>query len=132
VDAPEAKKDSDQVLVDATAAAIGRRAAIVDATVAAHVALAAPLQPLTKLHAAHYTALGATAGTLEGPAVSPDAAAALTSLRSSETDLQKELAGAAGAATSGALAQTFASMAAAVAQQLATLPTTLAPANGAQ
>jgi hypothetical protein len=122
VNAPEAKQDTDQTLASNMAIAIGQRAAIVEATVAAHTELTAALQPFTTMHAAHFAALGGTARTLETGVVSPNAAIALRDLRATEAQLQKGLVAAATQATSGQLARTLASMAASVAQQLAVLP----------
>jgi hypothetical protein len=133
VDAPEAKKDADDKLVRAVAEAIHERGAyagsIAGDLAVAHPLLAAAAKPFSTLNDAHEAALGDGMIPLDGREVPADPAAALAELRAGQLDLQKRLTAAAGEAVSGDLARTFASMAAAEAQLLATTPTTLTEAK---
>lgn len=114
--------DADSTLVDTVVAAISGTSALVAATGTAVPGLAKITASLTRLHTAHATELGGTLSTTP-PAtpVTGPRAAALRRLLRAEADLQDRLVAAAGQAHSGALAQLFAAMAAALAQQRAVL-----------
>ncbi|HWJ81316.1 MAG TPA: hypothetical protein VNS55_03675 [Nocardioides sp.] len=112
--APSSAADAD--LVEEVGRAIADAAGRARAT--AGVAGLRPLaRPFVRLHAAHLDKLGWT-GTTSTPDVGA-ADGARGALLTAERRLQAKLARAAGDARSGALAQVLASMAAAVAQQLA-------------
>ncbi|MBU2696725.1 hypothetical protein [Pimelobacter sp. 30-1] len=115
-------EDADSTLVEDVVTAISATSALVAATTTAVPALAKTTATLTRLHAAHVAELGAT---ITAPATPPAASgprpAALRRLLRAEADLQTRLVGAAQQAQSGALAQLFAAMAAAIAQQRAVL-----------
>jgi ABC-type xylose transport system permease subunit len=132
VDAPEAKQDSDDKLAKTAAGQIGGALQLVVSAPKSYPSLTATLAPLLAVHRAHLLVLdpkGTMTPTSAGPAelTSGSAATALAEIRSVELALQRGLATDAAAATSGQLARTLASMAAAVAQQLVLLPTRLDP-----
>ncbi|RJS44900.1 hypothetical protein [Nocardioides cavernaquae] len=135
VDAPEAKKDADDKLAQAAAERIGAMVRLIEAVPPSFTQLAQPLVPLLALHQAHLAAVDPTdvAGSMPIATVAPASPAdALAQVREHELALQRALTADASAATSGQLARTLASMAAAVAQQLAVLPTSIASPKGAQ
>lgn len=120
------KKDADEALLDDVRRQVAARTTLAEQTATLHVGLATALAPVIELHRAHAKALGPTTGATDstGPlVVPPDANAALALVRAQEAALQTELTSAASSAASGPLARTIASMAAAVAMHLATLPT---------
>lgn len=117
---PDAVDDTGLVEEVLTALALAHRTARANAR--QHPETAASLRPFEALHQAHGDELGGlprTTGRVTSPGDSP--AQALARVDRSEARLQRTLVGAAGSAGSGALAQTFASMAAAVAQLRTTL-----------
>lgn len=108
---------ADERLADRVAAAIRRARAV--------AAAAAGGEPLVALHDAHLTALGAAgAGTSGAASATPTTGspATLAHVRSAELGLETTLTDAAARADDGGLARLLASMSAAVAQQLAVLP----------
>lgn len=107
----------DQRLVDQVALGTARALSTVERMSARYHAVAAPLAPLVVLHQAHLAAMGVVTPQSSAPvALGTDVTAALTWLRSLETELQRELAAAAGNARSGQLARVLAGMCAGVAQ----------------
>lgn len=109
---PPPSRDHDKDLLDQVGAAVAGAAALARAVGAAHPRLSPVARQLVRLHEAHLDRLS-----WSGPSVgTPKQAPTARSLRASESTLQATLAAAAQRAASGALAQTFASMAAAVAQ----------------
>lgn len=115
-------KDADSALVEDVITAISATSALVTATAAAVPALAKVTATLTRLHTAHVTELGGTiTAATTPPAASGPRPAALRRLLRAEAGLQTRLVEAAQQAQSGALAQLFAAMAAALAQQQAVL-----------
>lgn len=134
VDAPEAKQDSDDMLAQNAAERIGAMVRLIEAVPPSFTQLAQPLVPLLALHKAHLAAVDPTdvAGSMPIAVAPASPAAALAQVREHELALQRGLTADATAATSGQLARTLASMAAAVAQQLAVLPTSIASPKGAQ
>lgn len=112
--------DADSDLVAAVLEAVAAAAATATAVGTTVPALAGVATRLARLHEAHATELGG-ADQADAPAVPKGRAAALRLLARTEAGLQERLVKAAGEAGSGALAQVFASMAAAVAQQRAVL-----------
>ena len=135
VDAPKAKQDSDDKLAQTAAERIGAMVRLIEAVPPSFSQLTEPLVPLLALHKAHLAAVDPTdiAGSLPIATVAPASpAAALAQIRERELALQRGLAADAASAASGQLARTLASMAAAVAQQLATMPTALTGPKGAR
>jgi hypothetical protein len=123
------KRDADEALLGAVRRQVAARSVLAEQTATAHVGLATALAPVIAAHQAHAKVLGAEVPASGTPvpadtplAVLPDANQALAQIRTQEAALQTELADAAGRAASGPLARTLASMAAAVAMHLATLP----------
>lgn len=112
--------DADSALVEEVATAIARAGALATATGTAVPALDRIGDRLARIHTAHAGELGRTSAA-DLPAVDGGKAAALRRLWRSEDALQSRLVAAAQDAESGALAQVFASMAAALAQQQAVL-----------
>ena len=106
--------DADAELVDQVAESIATASAVVAAARQQSPKLRRSLRPLQRLHTEHLAVLDAGAGPAGSPPVARD-------VRAAETTLQRQLADAAVRAESGALAKLLASMAAAVAQQLAVL-----------
>jgi hypothetical protein len=136
VDAPDAKQDSDDKLARDAAAQIAGALQLVEAAPKSYPSLTATVAPLIAAHRAHLLVLdpkGTMSPADSGPAElkSGTAATALGEIRAVELGLQRSLASVAQSATSGQLARTLASMAAAVAQQLVILPARLAPTTGA-
>ncbi len=129
VDAPEAKQDSDDKLAKTAAQRIGAVVRLIEAVPPSFTQLAEPLVPLLALHKAHLAAVDPSdvAASMPAAGIPASPAAALAQVREHELALQRGLATDAAAATSGQLARTLASMAAAVAQQLVLLPTRLDP-----
>lgn len=127
------KRDADEALLGAVRRQVAARGTLAEQTAVTHVGLATALAPVIELHRAHAKALGegepgSAPAEPTSQVVPADANAALAEVRAQETALQTELASAAGRAASGPLARTIASMAAAVAMHLATLPTPRAAA----
>lgn len=112
--------DADGVLVSEVAAALAAAGALALATSTTTPTLARTGARLARLHEGHARDLG-WSGTAPPPRVPSAPAAAARRLWQAEQRLQQRLVSAAMAAESGALAQTLASMAAAVAQQRAVL-----------
>jgi len=106
--------DADAELVDQVAERIAKAAATVAAARQQSPQLRRSLRPLQRLHAEHLAVLDARAEAAGTHPVARD-------VRAAETTLQRQLTDAAVRAESGALAKLLASMAAAVAQQLAVL-----------
>lgn len=106
--------DADAELVDQVVEHIATASAAVAAARKQSPQLRRSLRPLQRLHAEHLAVLE----TDGDPTVSQPAA---RDVRAAETALQRQLTEAAVRAESGALAKVLASMAAAVAQQLAVL-----------
>lgn len=135
VSAPAAKQDSDDTLAANSALRILDTIRSLEGAQSQFPALAATLTPFLALHRTHLAALDpankVTSEVLGNPS-SASAAAALTGARSAELGLQRYLTAHAQSATSGQLARTLASMAAAVAQHLAVAPVqpVTAGANG--
>jgi hypothetical protein len=120
--ASSAGDDPDAALVDEVLGELAQLSSLVAG--AARIApLRASMRALGELHAAHREALGDERGT-EPPARRgfPGPAEALRQVRAQEQRAQRRLADSSVAAESGALARLLASMSAAVAQQVATLP----------
>lgn len=114
--------DADSTLVEGVVTAISGTSALATATGAAVPGLARATATLTRIHASHAAELGGTITPATPPPAVPAArAAALRRLLRAEADLQGRLVDAAQQAHSGALAQLFAAMAAALAQQQAVL-----------
>jgi hypothetical protein len=111
--------DADSALVTEVAQAIAATGALATATATTLAPLARLGTHLARIHAAHLAELGGDGPDDQTavPVVPTGRRAALTALLLAEERLQDRLTVAAGAAQSGALAQVFASMAAAVAQQ---------------
>lgn len=112
--------DADSTLVDEVVTAIAEAGALAAATGTTIAPLARIGARLARIHASHASELGQTE-TAAPPVVTGPKAVALRTLLASETALQERLVTAAQSAESGALAQVFASMAAALAQQRAVL-----------
>ena len=107
----------DQRLVDQVALGTARALSTIERMSARYHAVAGPLAPLVALHQAHLSAMGVVSPPSSAPVVlGADVKAALTRLRSLETELQRDLAAAAGNARSGQLARVLAGMSAGVAQ----------------
>lgn len=118
---PDAVDDASLVEEVLAAVALAHRTARANARL--HPETAAALRPFEALHQLHGDELGGlprTTGRVTAPGDSP--AQVLARVGRGEARLQRTLVAAAGSAGSGALAQTFASMAAAVAQLRTTLP----------
>lgn len=97
---------------------------------AAHPGLSQPLAELVDMHANHLDLLALDGSTApEGDSAPQRSATALRSVRRRERALQDSLTDLAGSVSSGELARTLASMAAAVAQQVHLLPQ---PTKGAK
>lgn len=109
---------ADSGLVEQVSGEVAAALVAATATARRYRALRPVAQPFADLHLAHLESLDATADDSEGtaPAGRP---AALAALLRTEAKLQRSLVAAALEAESGALAQVFASMAAAVAQRRA-------------
>lgn len=135
------KRDADEALLGVVRRQVAARGTLAEQTATQHVGLATTLAPVIAMHQAHATALGTNLSASDTPppsppspsssgtatdstplAVPPEANAALAQVRAQEAALQTELADGAEQAASGPLARTLASMAAAVAMHLATLP----------
>lgn len=112
--------DADSTLVEEVATAIAAAGALAAATGTTIAPLARIGTRLSRLHASHASELGRTDAAAP-PAVTGSRDVALRALLASEAALQERLVAAALSAESGALAQVFASMAAALAQQKAVL-----------
>lgn len=112
--------DADSALVEEVATAIASAGALASATGTTIPALARVGARLARIHEAHAGELGRTTAA-DQPVVDGGRTAALRRLWRSEDALQLRLVAAAQDAESGALAQVFASMAAALAQQQAVL-----------
>lgn len=110
--------DPDEALVDEVRADLAGASALVTSALGARPRLRSELAPFGALHARHLRALDGDRPRGRTP-VPGDAAAVRTGVRAREVRLQASLASAALAAQSGPLAALFASMSAAVAQQLA-------------
>lgn len=110
----------DEALIDQVTTALALAAALGEATSARFRRLRRLSRPFVTLHESHGTMLGGLPQ-VEPPSVRPRLGKARSALLSSERRLQQTLVRSAMAAESGALAQTFASMAAAVAQQRAVI-----------
>lgn len=108
--------DADSTLVDEVATAIAEAGALAAATGTTIAPLARIGDRLARIHTSHASELGRTEAAAP-PVVTGPKAAALRTLLANEAALQKRLVAAAQTAESGALAQVFASMAAALAQQ---------------
>jgi hypothetical protein len=106
--------DADAELVDQVAERIATASVSVAAARMQSPQLRRSLRPLQRMHAEHLAVLEVRAEPADGQPVARD-------VRAAETTLQRQLADAAVRAESGALAKLLASMAAAVAQQLAVL-----------
>jgi hypothetical protein len=124
--------DDDTALLAGVLGALDTTAAAVAAARARHPSLAASLQPLVHLHAAHREVLGAAAPELDPsaaptPAVPGRPAAAAALVRRDETRLVGDLRRATVAAESGDFARALASMAASVTQHLVVLGGGVAP-----
>lgn len=132
--------DPDLALVVEARALLATEAAWVQRASRTHEALTEPLSGLLALHRTHDRRLagaqpdaasatspsaGASPSASRVPAVPGEVGAALDAVRARERTLQRALVERAGRADSGALAQLFASMSAAVAQRLQRLPTTV-------
>ena len=112
--------DTDSTLVDEVTTAIAEAGALAAATGTTIASLARIGSRFARIHTAHASELGRTEAAAP-PVVTGPEAVALRALWASETALQDRLVAAAQTAESGALAQVFASMAAALAQQKAVL-----------
>ncbi len=112
--------DADGALVDEIVAAICAAGALATATGTAVPGLARISGRFTRIHEAHAKELGGSVD-LPAPVVTGPRPAARAALLDHERTLQATLVSAAQRAESGALAQIFASMAAALAQQQAVL-----------
>lgn len=123
--ATEPEPDADVVLLGTVLTALDGTAALVGAAAARHPRLAADLQPLADVHAAHRAVLdeAAEVGTdaAGSPAVPGRPAPALDRVRRAETRLVRTLREATAAAQSGDLARALASMAASLTQHLTVL-----------
>ena len=116
-------RPSDDEQVAAAVNAIHTMEAFVSAASVAHVGLSTPLARLVALHAGHRALLEpGRAAALPEPSVPATSGAALIAVRRREQSLQQTLATLASEVSSGTLARTLASMAAAVAQHLQRLP----------
>jgi hypothetical protein len=111
---PAPPVDADAELVDQVAERIAEASAVVAAARQRSPRLRRSLRPLQRLHAEHLAVLDARAEPADTQPVARD-------VRAAETTLQRQLTDAAVRAESGALAKLLASMAAAIAQQLAVL-----------
>lgn len=109
--------DADSDLVERMGGEIGAVLLTARATARRHKSLRTVAQPFVVLHLAHLEDLDATAG--DGGTAPATPAAARAALLRAEEKLQRSLVRAALKAESGALAQVFASMAAAIAQRRA-------------
>lgn len=112
--------DADSTLVTEVARAIAATSALATATGTTVTALARTGSHLARIHDAHLAELGG-AEAAQAPVVPTGRGAAREGLLLAEQRLQDRLVLAAGTAESGALAQVFAAMAAAIAQQRAVL-----------
>lgn len=112
--------DADSALVAEVGQAIAATSALATATGTTLAALRRIGTHLARIHDAHLLELGGVEPA-EAPVVPTGRRAALDGLLLAEQRLQDRLTAAAGRAESGALAQVFASMAAAIAQQRAVL-----------
>jgi hypothetical protein len=118
---------SDEELVERVASEIAATLGLVVVTRRQLPQLGQTTRSLARMHRTHLGVLDVEPPT-ETATSSPSAGeAALRQLRAAEQRLQQSLARASVAAGSGALARLLASMSAAVAQQLALLPTDLSP-----
>ena len=108
--------DADAELVDRVGAHIATAWAAVSSARRQSPELRRSLRPLQRLHEAHLAVLDA------GKDLESRSQQVVREVRAAETTLQRQLTDAAVRAESGALAKVLASMAAAVAQQLAVLP----------
>lgn len=115
-DAPAVDPDSDLVLE--MGRALSDALTLTLSTAAAHRPTRSLARRFTRLHRAHLQELGRPADVATSPVEGPPQAARTRLLRLEE-QLQQELVRAALAAESGALAQVFAAMAAAIAQERA-------------
>ena len=111
-------EDPDARLVRQVVAALGAALAVTDGVARARPPLIREVAPWRHLHRAHLEALESD-GRVRPQRLRGSAADLRARLRREETGLQRELADAALAARSGALASLLATMSAAVAQQLA-------------
>ncbi len=116
---PAAVDDTALVGAVLAALAVAHRSARADAR--AHQEVAATLRPFERLHLVHARELGDLPRSTNGVGPSASPAQALARLGRREERLQRTLVEAATSAGSGALAQTLASMAGAVAQLRTTL-----------
>lgn len=113
-------RTDDEGLVASVGTAIATTHALVAATGRRHPDLRSVAEPLAALHTAHLSRLDAT-DDVARPRVLRDATGARERLISAEQALATTLVDAAMDAASGSLAQVFASMAAAIDQQLVAL-----------
>ena len=121
--APTPAQDPDGDLVDSVLTALTDTLEIVGHVGDRFPGLAAPMAPLRALHTAHIEALdGTPPTTFAGSGVIANPEAALTLVRRREKRLRSDLVESAVVAESGTLARVLASMSAAVAQHLVTLP----------
>lgn len=115
VSTTEPAVDDDSTLTKQTARKLAEAAALAGAVASRFPALAEVAVPFRNLHRSHGKLLGGLPDVDRTP-VKPQQAQALAGLLTREEHLQRHLVTAAMQAESGALAQTFAVMAAAVAQ----------------
>jgi len=118
--------DPDARLVQQAVAALGAALAVASGVARARPPLAHAVAPWRDLHLAHLAALEAS-DRVRPQRLRGSPADLRTRLRRQEAELQRDLAGAAVAARSGALASLLATMSAAVAQQLAVADAGSAP-----
>ena len=118
-DAAPTPDDPDAALVEEVRADLRESLALVVAAVASRPGLEPELRGFRRLHRRHLDALPGEDESSSDPRVAGDAAAVRARVRSREERLRARLADAAVASESGPLASLFASMSAAVAQQLA-------------
>lgn len=118
VEPTEAQADADGAVVEAAAAALAGHRFLVSVAARGRAKVTGMARLWDDLMAAHLAALGQAdlEATVDVVLPSGDATAAFRAINGSATRLQKTLADQALAATSGQLAQSLASMAAAVAQ----------------
>jgi len=113
----EAPADPDQALVAEVRADLGGASVTITSALGARPGLRSELAPFGILHARHLRALDSDRPRGRRP-VRGSTAAVRTAVRNQEAQLEEALAAAALSAQSGPLAALFASMSAAVAQQL--------------
>lgn len=119
---PTDADDPDARLVEEVVDDIVATRRLVESLRRRHDSLRRPLGELVRVHDAHLTALESSGPPGRGAGRPGSAAAAVTLVRARELRHQRLLTEHAVAARSGRLARLLASMSAAIAQQLATLP----------